>query len=88
MSWEEETLRFPTNLDQAAIVARLVKIRESAQASGLSDLVSILADVEAIPSAQIGARVIAALTSVQDKPELKSIATMLQIVALNLRNLK
>jgi hypothetical protein len=85
---EEETLRFPTNLDHAAIVARLVKIRESAQASGLSDLVSILADVDAIPSAQIGARVIAALTSVQDKPEFKSIATMLQIVAVNLKNLK
>jgi hypothetical protein len=88
MGWEEETLRFPTNLDQAAIVARLVKIRESAQQSGLSDLVTTLADIETVPSAQIGVRVIAALNTVQDKPELKSIASMLQIVAVNLKNLK
>lgn len=88
MGWEDETLRFPTNLDRAAIVERLAKIRETAQASGLPDLVSTLADIEAMPSAQIGARVIAALTSVQDKPELKSIAAMLQIVAVNLKNLK
>jgi len=75
-------------LDRAAIVARLVKIRESAQASGLSDLVSMLAGIESMPSAQIGVRVISAMTSVQDKPEFKSIATMLEMVAVNLKNLK
>jgi hypothetical protein len=88
VGWEDETLRFPTNLDRAAIMERLAKIRDSAQASGLQDLVSTLTDIEALPSAQIGTRVIAALTSVQDKPELKSIAAMLQIVAVNLKNLK
>jgi hypothetical protein len=88
VGWEEETLRFPTNLDRAAIVERLGKIRETAQASGLAELASTLADIEALPSAQIGARVIAALTSVQDKPEHRSIATNLQIVAVNLKNLK
>jgi hypothetical protein len=85
---EEETLRFPLNLDRAAIVERLVKIRESAQASGLPDLADKLADIETIPAAQIGARVIAALPLVPEKPEFRSIATNLQIVAVNLKNLK
>ena len=61
-------MRFPTNLDRAAIVERLAKIRESAQASGLADLASGLAGIEAMPAAQIGASVIAALAAVQDKP--------------------
>jgi hypothetical protein len=88
VGWEEETLRFPTNLDRAAIVERLAKIRESAKASGVADLAAALADVDAMPAAQLGARVIAALAAVQDKPEFRSLATMLQIVAVNLKNLK
>jgi hypothetical protein len=83
-----ETLRWPTNLDHAAIVHRLVQIRESAQASGFTDLASYLANVETMTSAQLGAHVITAMSLVQEKPERRSIAVQLEMIAMNLKNLK
>ena len=88
VSSENETLRWPTNLDRDAILARLVQIRESAKSSGPRDLASVLDNVEGMSSAQLGAAVIAAMTLVQEKPEYDAIATKLSMVALNLKNLK
>ena len=87
MSNENETLRWPTNLDHAAIVARLVQVRESARSNGLAELAARFANVESMPSKQIGASVVAALTWLQDKPQHRSITTQLEMVALNLKNL-
>ncbi len=33
MNYENETLRWPTNLDRAAIVARLIEVRKQAAAA-------------------------------------------------------
>ena len=65
MTSENETLRWPTNLDHDAIVRRLVQVRESAQASGFADLASCLANVEGMTPAHLGACVIAAIGLVQ-----------------------
>lgn len=83
-----ETLRWPTNLDHAAIVRRLVQVRESAQAAGLGDLAARFANIEGMAAGQIGAKVIGALTWLQEKPEHRSIATQLEMIAMNLKNLK
>ena len=83
-----ETLRWPTNLDRAAIVLRLVQVRESAHASGIADLAAHLAKVEEMTSAQLGACVISAMSLVQEKPEHRALATQLEMIAMNLKNLK
>ena len=88
MSEENETLRWPTNLDHAAIVERLVKVRAKATAAGLTELAARLGGVETMPSAELGAKVIGALTWIQEKPEHGAIATQLAMVAMNLKNLK
>jgi hypothetical protein len=88
MSNENETLRWPTNLDHAAIVRRLVQIRESAKANGFADLASQLTNVEGATRARLGACVIAAINLVQEKPQHRSIATQLEMLAMNLKNLK
>ena len=88
MSSEYETLRWPTNLDRAAIVQRLVQVRESALASGVAELAARFAGVERMPAAQIGANVVAALNWVQDQPQHREFATQLEMVALNLKNLR
>ena len=89
MSHENETLRWPTNLDHAAIVERLVETRAMmAKEAGLADLAGRFADVENMTSAQIGAKVVAALTWIQDKPEYPAITAQLAMVAMNLKNLK
>lgn len=88
MSKEYETLRWPTNLDRAAIVGRLVKIRAAAQASGASDLAARFENVENMPSGQIGMSVVTTMAWLQDKPEFGPVATQLEMVAMNLKNLK
>jgi len=88
MDNENETLRWPTNLDHAAIVERLVRVRAMAAEAGLTDLVAQLEGVEAVPSAEIGSMVIGALTWIQEKPEYSAITTQLTMVAMNLKNLK
>ena len=49
MSEENETLRWPTNLDRDAIVERLVQVRGLAEAAGLEDIATRFADVENMP---------------------------------------
>ena len=88
MSDENETLRWPTNLDRAAIVERLVQVRVMAEEAGLKDLAARFADVENMPSGQIGANVVLALTWIQEKTEYPAITAQLAMVAMNLKNLK
>jgi hypothetical protein len=83
-----ETLRWPTNLDRAAIVQRLVQVRAAAVAAGLADLAARFDKVETMPSGEIGSKVIAALTWIQDKPEHPAITAQLAMIAMNLKNLK
>jgi hypothetical protein len=85
---ENETLRWPTNLDRAGIERRLAKVRESASAAGLSYLAGLFSDVERMTAADIGANVVVALTWLAEKPEHRAITTQLEMVALNLKNLK
>ena len=88
MDSENETLRWPTNLDRAAIVERLIRVRALAAEAGLGDLAARLQGVETLPSSEIGSRVIGALTWIQEKPEHGAITTQLAMVAMNLKNLK
>lgn len=87
MTREDETLRWPTNLDRDAIVRRLVEVRKAAQAGGFAALAAQLAEVEGMTPAHLGACVIAAIGLVQEKPEHRSIAAQLEMIAMNLKNL-
>lgn len=88
MTNENETLRWPTNLDHAAIVERLVKLREGSRGAGLADFAARFDGIESLAPGQIGAKVIGALTWVQEKAEYRSYATQLEMIAVNLKNLK
>ena len=77
-----------TNLDHAAIVERLVKVRDGARDAGFSEFAARFDGIEALAPGQIGAKVIGALTWVQDKPDYRTYATQLEMVAVNLKNLK
>jgi hypothetical protein len=88
MNDENETLRWPTNLDRAAMVERLIRVRAMAAETGLGDLAARLEGVETVPSAEFGSKVIGALTWIQEKPEYLAITTQLAMVAMNLKNLK
>jgi len=88
LSAEIETLRWPTNLDHDAIVRRLVGFREAAKSCGLRDLSAYFADVETMPAAQIAVHVVGTLTWLLEKSEYRPLAKRLEIVAMNLKNLR
>jgi hypothetical protein len=84
---EDETLRWPTNLDRAGIEKRLVEVREVARKHGLGEFVAFFEHLEEMSAAQLGANVVAALTWLQDKPGHRPLAMQLEMVAMNLKNL-
>lgn len=88
MTEENDTLRWPGNLDQGGIVRMLVMIRESAQAANRPEFVQRFAGIEDSTPAQIGAAVIGTLNWIEDNPEYQPYAKQLGIVAMNLRNLR
>jgi hypothetical protein len=87
-STEYETLRWPTNLDRAAIELRLVLVRDYALANGLPEIAAFFENVPKLGSAQLGAVVLSALNALQNSPEHRQATTQLEMVAMNLKNLK
>ena len=83
-----ETLRWPTNLDRAGIELRLVQVRDYALANGLPEIAAYFENVPRLGSAQLGAVVLSALNALQNSPEHRQIVTQLEMVAMNLKNLK
>lgn len=88
MSFHDRTLKLVTNLDRGGIEQRLGEVRSAAQSSQLSDLATMFADIEGMPRAQIEQRVRNALKWLADKPEHQGIAALLELVEINLPNLK
>ena len=88
MSSENETLRWPTNLDRAAIEKRLVHAREVAEKDGLQEVAQQLKDIEGKPPAHIAKAVMACLSWLEGKSELRAFTLQIEMVALNLKNLR
>jgi hypothetical protein len=87
MDWSE-TARFPSKLDRNAIIARVGELHDWARSQKLAELAGLLALPAGASSADIGSRVLSALALVTGKPEYAVITKQLEIVTLNLKNLK
>ncbi|HEX9396792.1 MAG TPA: hypothetical protein VF943_08655 [Burkholderiales bacterium] len=85
---ENETLRWPTNLDRAGIEQRLVQVRTYAESHGMAELAARFAYLDNMSSKQLGTAVVASLTALQELPEHRAITMQLEMVAMNLKNLK
>ena len=85
---DDKTVRMVTNLDRKAVEGKLVEVRTAAQSSNLAELASMFSGVEGMPKAQIEQRVRNALKWLADKPQHNRITTDLELVELNLKNLK
>lgn len=85
---QNETLRWPTSLDRGAIRQRLALVREAAQSEGLPELLALFPDPDTMTPAAIGTAVVSALSWLQDKPQYRAITMQLEMVAMNLKNLK
>ena len=85
---DDPTVKLVVNLDRAAIEAKLREAGSEATAAGLTDLAKMFAGVEGMPAAQIAQRVHNANKWLADKPEHLKLAVILELVAMNLKNLK
>ena len=85
---EYETLRFPTQLDRPAIEKRLIEVREKATQANLPELAAFFAGIEAMSAPQLATSVIGALTWLEGKGVPAELTKQVEIVALNLKNLK
>jgi len=85
---DEKTLKLVTNLDRKAIEAKLAQVRADAQASNLKELAELFNGVEGMPRAQMEQKVKNALKWLADKPQHNRIASQLELVGINLHNLK
>jgi hypothetical protein len=84
----EKTLKLVTNLDRAAVEGRIADVRKAAQAGNLGELATLLTGIEGMPRAQMEARVRSALKLLADKLDHKSLFAQLELIELNLPNLK
>jgi hypothetical protein len=88
MSSHEKTLKLVINLDRGAIEGRLTEVRKAADAKDLPELASMFNAIEGMPRAQIETRVKNAIRWLRDKPEHQGLLAQLEMVELNLPNLK
>jgi hypothetical protein len=85
---DEKTIKLVLNLNRPAIEAKLAETRAAAAAKNLPELASLFVGIEGMPRAQIEQRVKNALKWVAGKPGLGSIAANLELIEVNLPNLK
>ena len=84
----DKTLKIVTNLDRAGIEARIAEVRKQAQNAKLNDLATALTGVEGMPRAQLETKLRSAIKWLADKPDHKHLAAQLEMLELNLPNLK
>jgi len=84
----DPTMKLVTNLDRAAIEAKLREAGGVAVSAGLTDLAKMFIGIEGMPAAQIEQRVNSAMKWLADKPEHMKLAALLDLVGMNLKNLK
>jgi hypothetical protein len=85
---DDKTVRMVTNLDRKAIEGKLTEVQKAAQGASLGELASMFNGVEGMPKAQIEQRVKNALKWLADKPQHQRITADLELVEINLKNLK
>ncbi|MGE0873676.1 MAG: hypothetical protein AB7O31_03285 [Burkholderiales bacterium] len=84
----DSTMKLVTNMDRAAIEGLLAKVRMLAQAKGQNELAQMFAGIEGMPRAQIETSVKNALKWLAGKEGMSDISGPLELVELNLPNLK
>jgi hypothetical protein len=88
VSLDDKTLKMVINLDRPALEARIAEVRKLAQASNLGELAAMFNGIEGMPRAQIETQVKNALKWLKGKPEHEGMQARLELVELNLPNLK
>ena len=88
MSNDDKTVELITNLDRASVEGILQQVVIEAKARGLDDIVTLLGDFVGMSRADMQKRIALCLESLSDSPEHRALFSQLELVELNLPNLK
>ena len=84
----DKTHKLVTNLDRGAIERRLGEVREAARAGNLAELAAMIEGIDGLPRAEMERRVQSAIRWLADKPQHNNLRGELELLELNLPNLK
>jgi len=84
----DSTMKFSTTMTRAEIEAKIPDLRKFADAAGLGDIVKLLTETAALPPAELAARMKRCLEITGGKDEYGLLYDQLDMLVLNLDNLK
>jgi len=84
----DRTMQIVTNLDRAGIEKKLGEARQVAEAFSLDDAKGVLSDVSGKSAAELQEIIDRAVSGIIGKPEYGRLQDLLELVELNLKNLK
>lgn len=87
MSEHQKTLKIMTNLDRAAVEAKLVQARDVAKAAGLREVAALLDGCAGAPRARIERKVRDAQMALVAGSGLAELKALLELIEVNLPNL-
>ena len=84
----DSTMKFSTNMSRAEIEAKIPELRKFAEAAGLAEIVKLLTDTTALAPAELAARMQRCLELTGGKDEYGLLYDQLDMLVMNLNNLK
>jgi hypothetical protein len=84
----DATMKFSTNMSRAEIEAKIPELKKFAEAAGLAEIVKLLTDTAALAPADLAARMQRCLEVTGGKDEYALLYDQLDMLVLNLNNLK
>ena len=84
----DKTVELITNLDRAAVEKILHQVVAESKTRGLDDIIMLLGDFVGMSAADLNKRVALCLESLSASPEHRAVFSQLELVELNLPNLK
>jgi hypothetical protein len=84
----DSTMKFSTNMSRAEIDAKLPELKAFAEAAQLAEIAKLLTDTAALSHAELAARMTRSLELTGGKDEYGLLYDQLDMLVINLRNLK
>lgn len=84
----EQTMKFFLNLDRPAIEAKLREARALAASKNFGDVAAVLADVDGKAAAELDQKIKQCLKALSGASDAKALTAQLEMIQLNLPNLK
>jgi hypothetical protein len=84
----DSTMKFSTNLSRADIDKKVPELKAFAEAAQLGEIAKLLTDTAGLPNAELAARMTRCLELTGGKDEYGLLYDQLDMLIINLRNLK